>query len=287
MESVVRFFQFIRFRDIADIVLVGIMFYYVMNIIKGTRAEQLSKGILVILILTKASDFLGLYTVKWIFSNLMNFGFIAVLIVFQPELRRGLEFLGRTSSLRSAISNKEEQIPVQVREIVDAVASLSRQKIGALIVFERKTGLEDIADTGTRLDSFISSSLLINIFIPNTPLHDGAVIIKGDRIKAAACFLPLTDQNSLSKELGTRHRAGIGVTERSDALSLMVSEENGTISIAENGEISRYLDIKTLETILTDLYQNTIDTNIFGKFFDRFENKEIKEEDNENKQEQI
>ena len=269
MDSIQNFFELIRFKDIVDVALVAIMFYYVIKIIKGTRAEQLFKGILVILILTKISDLLRLYTIKWIFSNIMNFGFIAVLIVFQPELRRGLEFLGRTSSIRKALSNKESDTPSQVTEIIDAVASLSRQKIGALIIFERKTGLDDIADTGTRLDSYISSSLLINIFIPNTPLHDGAVIVKGDRIKAAACFLPLSDSNSISKELGTRHRAGIGVTERSDSLALIVSEENGSISIAENGEISRYLDIETLENILTSLYSNSMEDTLFTKFLNR------------------
>lgn len=271
MDSIQNFFELIRFKDIVDVALVAIMFYYVIKIIKGTRAEQLFKGILVILILTKISDLLRLYTIKWIFSNIMNFGFIAVLIVFQPELRRGLEFLGRTSSIRNALSNRESDTPSQVTEIIDAVASLSRQKIGALIIFERKTGLDDIADTGTRLDSYISSSLLINIFIPNTPLHDGAVIVKGDRIKAAACFLPLSDSNNISKELGTRHRAGIGVTERSDSLALIVSEENGSISIAENGEISRYLDIETLENILTSLYSNSMEDTLFTKFFNRTE----------------
>ena len=269
MDSIQNFFELIRFKDIVDVALVAIMFYYVIKIIKGTRAEQLFKGILVILILTKISDLLRLYTIKWIFSNIMNFGFIAILIVFQPELRRGLEFLGRTSSIRNALSNRESDTPSQVTEIIDAVASLSRQKIGALIIFERKTGLDDIADTGIRLDSYISSSLLINIFIPNTPLHDGAVIVKGDRIKAAACFLPLSDSNNISKELGTRHRAGIGVTERSDSLALIVSEENGSISIAENGEISRYLDIETLENILTSLYSNSMEDTLFTKFFNR------------------
>ncbi len=278
MNSLLNFFNLIRFRDIIDIVIVSILFYYVMNIIKGTRAEQLSKGIVVLLIVTKLSDALQLYTVKWIFSNIMNFGLIAVLIVFQPELRKGLEFLGRTSSIKNTIQNSFTNVSNTVNEICDAVASLSRQKIGALIVFEKKTGLEDIADTGTRLDSFVSSGLIINIFIPNTPLHDGAVIIKNDRIKAAACFLPLTDNNTLSKELGTRHRAGIGVTERSDALSLIVSEETGSISIAQNGQISRYLDIETLKKVLTDLYTSDIENS---KVFNFIKGNESKVEEDE------
>lgn len=278
MNPLLNFFNLIRFRDIIDIIIVAILFYYVMNIIKGTRAEQLSKGIVVLLIVTKLSDALQLYTVKWIFSNIMNFGLIAVLIVFQPELRKGLEFLGRTSSIKNTIQNSFTNVSNTVNEICDAVASLSRQKIGALIVFEKKTGLEDIADTGTRLDSLVSSGLIINIFIPNTPLHDGAVIIKNDRIKAAACFLPLTDNNTLSKELGTRHRAGIGVTERSDALSLIVSEETGSISIAQNGQISRYLDIETLKKVLTDLYTSDIENS---KVFNFIKGNESKVEEDE------
>ncbi|ERT56738.1 diadenylate cyclase [Peptoniphilus koenoeneniae] len=278
MNPLLNFFNLIRFRDIIDIIIVAILFYYVMNIIKGTRAEQLSKGIVVLLIVTKLSDALQLYTVKWIFSNIMNFGLIAVLIVFQPELRKGLEFLGRTSSIKNTIQNSFTNVSNTVNEICDAVASLSRQKIGALIVFEKKTGLEDIADTGTRLDSLVSSGIIINIFIPNTPLHDGAVIIKNDRIKAAACFLPLTDNNTLSKELGTRHRAGIGVTERSDALSLIVSEETGSISIAQNGQISRYLDIETLKKVLTDLYTSDIENS---KVFNFIKGNESKVEEDE------
>lgn len=142
-----------------------------------------------------------------------------------------------------------------VDEIVEATASLSRQKIGALMVLERQTGLNEVVETGTKIGGTVSSDLLINIFIPNTPLHDGAVIIKDDVIKAAACFLPLTDSSIVSKELGTRHRAALGISERSDSLSIVVSEETGAISIAENGTISRYLDAKTLRQILLDMYK--------------------------------
>lgn len=253
MNIITEMFNTIGIRDIIDITIIAIITYNVLKLIKGTRAEQLSKGILVILILTKLSEWFKLYTINWLLSNLMTWGFVAILVVFQPELRRGLEFIGRTSSIRNNMSSKND-VPEVVTELCDAVASLSRQKIGALIIIEKQTGLNEIVETGTRVDGIVSSGLLINIFIPNTPLHDGAVILKGDRVIAAACFLPLSDNENISKELGTRHRAGIGITERSDALALMVSEETGSISIAENGTISRYLDLPTLEKILQDIY---------------------------------
>ena len=186
----------------------------------------------------------------------MTVGVLAILIVFQPELRRALEYLGRSRFFtKSFMEIKDENVNEAVDEIVDAVASLSRQKIGALIVMERETGLNEVVETGTRIDGKISSGLLINIFIPNTPLHDGAVVIKEDIVKAAGCFLPLTDNMSLSKELGTRHRAALGVSEKSDCLAIVVSEETGAISVAENGSLARYLDVKTLKQILLDLYK--------------------------------
>ncbi|WP_036728908.1 MULTISPECIES: diadenylate cyclase CdaA [Peptoniphilus] len=249
-------FNIIRVRDIIDITVIAIITYNCLKLLKGTRAEQLAKGILVILILTKLSEWGKFYTLYWLLNKLMTWGIVALLIVFQPELRRGLEFLGRSSSIRNNLNTKYE-MPSTVTEICDAVASLSRQKIGALIVIERKTGLNEIVETGTSIDGYVSSGLLINIFIPNTPLHDGAVIVKGDRVVAAACFLPLSDNGNISKELGTRHRAGIGITERSDCLSIIVSEETGSISIAEGGIISRYLDLPTLKTILEKVYTKT------------------------------
>lgn len=187
----------------------------------------------------------------------MTVGTLALLIVFQPELRRALEYIGRSRFFtKSLIELRGESHEKVVEEIVEAAASLSRQKIGALIVLERQTGLNEVVETGTKLDALVSSDVLINIFIPNTPLHDGAVIIKDDRIKAAACFLPLTDNMNISKELGTRHRAALGISERSDSLSIVVSEETGAISLAENGTISRYLDTKTLRQILLDMYKS-------------------------------
>lgn len=207
------------------------------------------------LIVTKLSDVFHLYTLRWLIENLFNVGLIALVVVFQPELRRGLEYIGRMKFFSKSISEfKKENFSRTVNEIVDACLSLSRQKIGALIVIERKTGLNEIVDTGTDIDGLVSSDLLINIFIPNTPLHDGAVVIKSDKIRAAACFLPLTDNQNVPRELGTRHRAALGVTEMSDALAVIVSEETGSISTAEEGVISRYLDENTLREKLLSVY---------------------------------
>lgn len=256
MQFLSDLFMNIRIRDIVDILIVAVVLYKLYTLIKETRAEQLLKGIGVLLVLTEVSEWLELYTINWILGNAMTVGTLAILIVFQPELRRGLEYIGRSRFFsKSLIEIRGENISKVVDEIVEATASLARQKIGALIVLEKQTGLNEVVETGTKIGGTVSSDLLINIFIPNTPLHDGAVIIKDDIIKAAACFLPLTDSSSVSKELGTRHRAALGISERSDSISIIVSEETGAISVAENGTISRYLDAKTLKQILLEMYK--------------------------------
>ncbi|MBL7575267.1 diadenylate cyclase [Peptoniphilus asaccharolyticus DSM 20463] len=255
--NIQEIFNYIRIRDLIDIFIIAILTYNCLKLWQGTRAEQLAKGIIVILILTKLSEWGKFYTIYWLLDKLMTWGIVAILVVFQPELRKGLELIGRSSS---SFRNSRDvvRVPRTVTEICDSVGSLARQKIGALIIVERQTGLNEIVETGTRVDGLVSSGLIINIFIPNTPLHDGAVIVKGDRIVAASCFLPLSDADNISKELGTRHRAGIGISEKSDCLSIMVSEETGSISVAEKGKISRYLDLETLETILNKIYNPTL-----------------------------
>ena len=264
MPDFTNFFFNFRMRDVIDIVIVAVVIYKLFTLIRETRAEQLAKGIVVLLVLTKVTEWMKLYTIHFILNNAMTVGTLALLIVFQPELRRGLEYIGTSKFLsKSLMEIRGESLSQVVEEIVEATSSLSRQKIGALMVLERKTGLNEVVDTGTKIDGYVSSDLLINIFIPNTPLHDGAVIIKDDRIKAAACFLPLTDNTGVSKELGTRHRAALGISERSDSLSIVVSEETGAISIAENGSISRYLDSKTLRQILTDMYKPKLEKGSF------------------------
>lgn len=274
MDFIKGLFLNIRMRDIIDIIIVAAVLYKGIKLIKETRAEQLIKGIFVLFVFEKISGegLLELYTINWILKNTMTVGVIALLIVFQPELRRGLEYIGRSRFFtKSFLEIKGESLSKTVEEIVEACASLSRQKIGALIVLERETGLNEVVETGTLINGIVSSNLLINIFIPNTPLHDGAVIIKDDSIKAAACFLPLTDNMNVSKELGTRHRAALGISERSDSLSIIVSEETGAISIAENGTIARYLDSQTLRQILMDMYK-TKDTT--GSFINKWRRKD-------------
>lgn len=264
MQYVKELFLNIRIRDIIDILIVAFAFYKLFMLIRETRAEQLTKGIIVLFVATKISEWLELFTVYWILEKTMTVGVLAILIVFQPELRRGLEYIGRSRFFtKSFVEIKDESLSQVIDEIVDAVASLSRQKIGALIVMERETGLSEVVETGTKIDGKISSGLLINIFIPNTPLHDGAVVIKEDIVKAAGCFLPLTDNTSLSKELGTRHRAALGISEKSDCLAIVVSEETGAISIAKNGSLARYLDTKTLKQILIDMYKPKIQRQSF------------------------
>ncbi len=247
--------SYIRVRDIIDVIIVALAIYKIFTLIKQTRAEQLMKGVLAIFTFSIVSRLLNLYTVSWILEKAMTAGFILFIVVFQPELRRMLEYIGTSNLFRkSFIDIQYETANEIVEEVSSAMGSLSRQKIGALLVFENKTGLNEVIETGTRINSDISSELLINIFIPNTPLHDGAVIIRKDKIVAASCFLPMSDSQTVSKELGTRHRAALGMSERSDSLSIIVSEETGTISVADKGELKRYVDIETLKEILFRFY---------------------------------
>lgn len=256
MQDVLELFMSIGIKDIADMAIVAFVFYKLYMLIRETRAEQLIKGIILLLLATQVSGWFQLHVINWILRNTMTVGVIAILIVFQPELRRALEYIGRTKFLtKSIIDIEEEEIKNAVSELTEAVGSLSRQKIGALIVIERETGLSEVVETGTEIGGKISSGLLINIFIPNTPLHDGAVVMRKNQILAAGCLLPLTDNPNISKALGTRHRAGIGITERSDAMVVIVSEETGSISIAENGKLRRFLDVEKLSEILLKSYE--------------------------------
>ncbi|WP_334293003.1 diadenylate cyclase CdaA [Paramaledivibacter caminithermalis] len=256
LEQLLEMVLNIGILDIIDMTIVAVVFYKLYMLIRDTRAEQLIKGLLILLVATKLSEWLKLYVVNYILTKTITVGFIALLIVFQPELRKALEHLGRSRLLltKNIVEIAHEDLDNRIKEITDAVASLSRQKIGALIILERDTGINEVIETGTLIEGKISSSLLINIFIPNTPLHDGAVVIRKDKIMAAGCFLPLSENPNLSKKLGTRHRAGLGITETSDALAIMVSEETGGISVAAAGKLSRFLDIDTLKTIIREAF---------------------------------
>lgn len=243
----------ISINDIIDISIVAYLFYKIFMFIKDTRAEQVFKGILLLLVATQLSETFKLHTLYWILVNALDFGVLAALIIFQPELRAGLEHIGRAKFNlfgKYGPSTSEEVLNETIEEIVESLYSLSRQKIGALIIMERQTKIGDIINTGTIIDGEVSRQLLINIFIPNTPLHDGAVVIRGSQVKAAACFLPLTESKDLSKDLGTRHRAAIGVSEVSDCISLIVSEETGDVSIAKAGKLYRNISKDRMTNIL-------------------------------------
>ncbi|MFA0815667.1 MAG: diadenylate cyclase CdaA [Anaerofustis sp.] len=251
-------FSTFTFVSAIDILLTAVLIYYVLKWIKGTQAQQVAKGIVIVLLITQLSDWLGLVTIHYIFKSMITVGLIALVVMFQPELRRALEKLGSTklNSVFPALTRTEKEIDIYdvIEEIIDSVKELSASKTGALIVFERNIKLNYIAETGIVLDALVNKSLLKNIFYPNTPLHDGAVIIGRDnlRIKAAGCLLPLTQNRNLNKEIGTRHRSAIGMSENSDCLSVVVSEETGVISYAINGKLSRFIDLKTLRSILNE-----------------------------------
>ncbi len=240
--------------DIIDILVVAFIVYKILGFIRDSRAQQLVKGVLVLVAVFALSGFLNLNTLNWILRNAMTVGILAVVILFQPELRRGLERMGRTGLLADRFMGDKNQAKSVVDSFVDAVNVFSSSRTGALIVIEREVSLGDIAENGTILNADVSAELLGNIFYKGSPLHDGAAIVRGDKIFAAGCVLPLTARIDLGKELGTRHRAAIGITENSDAVAIIVSEENGIISVARDGKISRFLDSKALEKLLLTLY---------------------------------
>ncbi|NPV89986.1 MAG: TIGR00159 family protein [Firmicutes bacterium] len=241
---------------VLDIVLVAYVLYKVLMFIRGTRGMQLLKGFVVLVIFSGLSNLLHLQTVGWLLDKMWASLFVAIPVVFQPELRRALEQLGRGRFFsRGYYQLQEEDLNRLIDEIVKCATSLSQNRVGALIVIQRKTGLNDLMEGTVRIDGLISAELLINLFSPKSPLHDGAVVISGDRIIAAGALLPLCDDPQLSKELGTRHRASIGLTENTDALVVVVSEETGVISLAEAGRLSRYLDPKHLRELLRERLQ--------------------------------
>lgn len=241
-------------KSIVDISIVSYIIFKLIQLGKETRAWQLVKGIVVIVIIAMLSEWLQLRTLAFILNKTIELAGFAVVVLFQPELRRGLEQLGRSSNIRDFFNFEESDDVIHttytIEEIVKSATELSKTKTGALIVVERETKLGEIINTGTRIDSSISAELIMNIFTPNTPLHDGALIIRDNKLKSAACFLPLTDNPNLSKELGTRHRAALGITEVSDCISVVVSEETGKISYALNGGLSRNLTPDTLRKAL-------------------------------------
>ncbi|MGN0681559.1 MAG: diadenylate cyclase CdaA [Candidatus Fimisoma sp.] len=244
----------IGLNDVLDILIVAFLVYKVLGFIRETRAEQLAKGIVVLVAATLLSNFFDLYTLHWLLSGVMTVGLVALVVIFQPELRRALEHLGRSRFVNIMNDIDKEDAKRMVTEMVNAVETMSASRTGALMVIEKEITLNDIVETGTVIDARISAEMIGNVFYEGAPLHDGALIIRGSRLYAAGCVLPLTQNKELSKELGTRHRAGIGITENSDALVIIVSEETGVISMAQNGVLTRFMDGKSIEKILLDMY---------------------------------
>ncbi len=243
--------------DILDIVIVAIIIYELLQLTRHTRGSALLKGLVMILVIVFLSSLIGLVSLNWLLTSVLQNGALVLVILFQPELRKALERMGRSRFVtKGKHAASDDSYALIISEIIQTIQDLSRRRVGALIVFEQKTGLEDVMETGTRLDAVISAPLLENIFEPNTPLHDGAVLIRDDQIKAAACILPLAEASGVSRELGTRHRAGIGITENTDAVVLIVSEETGIASMARDGVLTRPLTMDMLQGVLNDIYSS-------------------------------
>lgn len=227
-----------NFSRLIDFVVVWILVYYLILMVRGTKAVQLLRGIVVIALVKLISLWAGFPMVSWLVDQVLSWGVIAIIVVFQPEIRRGLEHLGRGSLF---IKGKQENQAAQklITELDKAIQYMSKRRIGALITIQMNTGLEEYIETGIDIDAEVTGELLINIFIPNTPLHDGAVIIKNNRVAVAAAYLPLSQSNLIPKELGTRHRAAVGISELTDAMTIVISEETGEVSITQNNELLR------------------------------------------------
>lgn len=253
IDYLFKYAQLVRITDVIDIVIVAVIIYYILKTVKETRAKQLLKGIAIIFIIFFASQWLRLNALNYIMSATLQVGVFALVVIFQPELRNLLEKVGRITFgkfIDFGGDSTVEEMEMTIESVVKAACDMSETKTGALIVIEQETQLGEYIQTGTSLNSDVTSMLLENIFVPNTPLHDGAVIIRGNKIITAACLLPLTANINLSRELGTRHRAAIGLSEVTDAIVVVVSEETGKISIAREGTLTRNLHEDSLRNAL-------------------------------------
>jgi diadenylate cyclase len=246
-----KFFDQLRWQDLIDILIVSFIIYKILILVKGTRAARMLIGVGVLLAISFLSRFLELYTLDWLIQSFWTQIVLVLIILFHPEIRKALAQMGETPFLHRFTSAGEMK---SIEEIVKASQSMANKKIGALIVFEREVSLSEYVEIGVPLDAKVTKELLLSIFHPTSPIHDGAVIIKGNRVVAAGCFLPIKLGSGLSKTYGTRHRAAVGITEETDAIAVIVSEETGSISIAVNGELESFLDMAKLREKLTNLF---------------------------------
>ena len=245
----------IRITDLVDILIVAVIIYELLLLTRHTRGSALLKGLFLLLLIALLSNLLGLVSLNWLLTAILQNGAIVLVVLFQPEFRKALERMGRSKVFQKGTKKSlNEERDLIISEIIQTIMDLSKRRVGALSVFEQQTGLQDVVETGTRLNAEISAPLLENIFEPNTPLHDGAVVIRDNEVIAAACILPLAEASGVSRELGTRHRAAIGITENTDAIVLVVSEETGIVSLARDGQLTRPLTVKSLEEILSEIY---------------------------------
>lgn len=253
------------FGDVAEILIIAVLLYYTLVWMKTTRAWILLKGLIVILAFLLLAYFFRMTTILWMAQNVLGFAVTALIVVLQPELRKALEELGKKNIISSVLpfdnSHRvnEEFSEKTINEITKACVEMGKVRTGALIVIEQRVSLRDYERTGIDVDGIVTSQLLINIFEHNTPLHDGAVIIQGNRVVSATCYLPLSDNLGLSKELGTRHRAGVGISEITDSLTIIVSEETGKISVAYEGELERNLDADSLRDRMHKILNNPVE----------------------------
>ena len=243
--------------DIIDILIVAVIIYELILLTRHTRGSALLKGMFLLLVIVILSNLLGLTSLNWLLLAVLQNGALVLVILFQPEFRKALERMGRSRIMTKGNKRSEDDDRnTVITEIVQTIVDLSRRRVGALIVFEQQTGLQDVVETGTLLNAEISAPLLENIFEPNTPLHDGAVVIRDDQVIAAACILPLAEASGVSRELGTRHRAALGISETTDAAVLVVSEETGIVSLARDGVLKRPLATEELKTFLSENYSS-------------------------------
>lgn len=267
-DYMIKYVQLLRLSDVIDVLIVAVIFYYMINLIRETRAMQLVKGIVFLFAVFFLSQWLKLNALNYILGGAMQIGAFAAVVIFQPELRNLLERMGRFkvgNIIDFAVADSEDELNSMIDSVTLAAQRMSESRTGALIVIERSTRLGEFISTGTMLDANVSSGLLENIFVPNTPLHDGAVIICGNKIATAGCLLPLTANNNLSRDLGTRHRAAIGLSEVTDAVIIVVSEETGKISIAMNGSLTRNLSDEALNKALKKVLNRSQDAQRIDK----------------------
>lgn len=247
----IELIRHISWRDILDIAIVSFIVYRLLLLLRGTKAAKMLVGLILLLLASVLSRHMRLYTLDWLLQSFWAYIVIALIIIFQPEIRRALARMGEASFFPTFTSAEELK---SLEEIVRAAISLANRKIGALIVIQRETKLKDFVELGTALDAKVSKELLMSIFHPSSPIHDGAVVIKGNRVIAAGCFLPIAPTTRISKALGTRHRAALGLSEETDAVVIVVSEETGQISMSMNGKLETHLDMGTLRDMLTDIF---------------------------------